>query len=137
MTQDDVYFAVKSDVCIKEYGEHLCNKHGHDVSKHEYIRQKMCELGRRLMCSKKTTPLKTIEDHIRLENFMHVVQAVQFVVVFVSESNTYKRPSFALKIGHSLVKILQLLESRAGVQNNNVAAKCARSFRRIYKARWN
>lgn len=79
----------------------------------------------------------TIEDHIRPENFMHVVQAVQLVAGFVSESNTYKRPSLALKIGHSLVKISQLLESRACVQNNNVAAKCARSFRRIYEARWN
>lgn len=88
MIQDDVYFAVKSDVWIMEYGVHLHNKHGYDVGKHEYIRQKMRELGRLLICSRKTTPLKTIEDHIKPENFMHVVQAVQLVAGFVSESST-------------------------------------------------
>ncbi|XP_041918267.1 uncharacterized protein LOC121682254 isoform X15 [Alosa sapidissima] len=137
MIQDDVYFAVKSDVWIMEYGVHLHNKHGYDVGKHEYIRQKMRELGRLLICSRKTTPLKTIEDHMKPENFMHVVQAVQLVAGFVSESSTYKRPSLALKIGHSLVKISLLLEARASMQNNQPAAKDARRFRSVYEARWN
>ncbi|KAK1878135.1 N-lysine methyltransferase KMT5A [Dissostichus eleginoides] len=52
MVQDDVYIAVKSDVCIMEYGEHLYHRLGYDVGKHEYIRQKLRELGRLLQCSK-------------------------------------------------------------------------------------
>lgn len=63
MNQDDIFFTVKSDVFNLEYGEHLFNRLGHDAGKHEYIRQKMREQGRLLMCSRKMTPLKTIEDH--------------------------------------------------------------------------
>ncbi|KAI9532240.1 hypothetical protein NQZ68_033865 [Dissostichus eleginoides] len=48
MVQDDVYIAAKSDVCIMEYGEHLYHRLGYDVGKHEYIRQKLTELGRLL-----------------------------------------------------------------------------------------
>ncbi|KAK0148532.1 hypothetical protein N1851_011139 [Merluccius polli] len=83
VVQDDVYFAVKSDVSILEYGEHLYNRLGYDVGKHEYIRQKLRELGRLLICSRKTTPLKTIKDHIRPANFMHVVQAVKHVAGYI------------------------------------------------------
>lgn len=137
MVQDEVYFAVKSDVCILEYGEHLYNRLGYDVGKHEYIRQKLRELGRLLVCSRKTTPLKTIQDHIKPANFMHVVQAVKHVAGHDSETNAYKCPSLALKIGHSLTKISLLVESRANVQNNYSEAKDARTFRRVYETRWN
>lgn len=137
MVQDDVYIAVKSDVCIMEYGEHLYNRLGYDVGKHEYIRQKLRELGRLLVCSRKTTPLKTIQDHVKPINFLHVVQAVKHVAGFDSETNTYKCPSLALKIGHSLKKMSMLVESRANVQSNYSAAKDARTFRRVYDTRWN
>ena len=77
MFQDDVYSAVKSDECIMEYGQHLFNRLGFDPAKHEYIRQKMWELGRLLKCSRTSTSLKTIEDHILPKNFMQVVEAVK------------------------------------------------------------
>ncbi|XP_051263460.1 uncharacterized protein LOC127367551 isoform X26 [Dicentrarchus labrax] len=137
MIQDEVYSAVKSDVCIMEFGEHLYNRLGHDVGKHEYILQKLRELGRLLVCSRKTTPLKTIQDHVRPVNFMHVVEAVKRVAGYDSETNAYKRPSLALKIGHSLTKISMLVESRANVQTDYSAAKDARTFRRVYETRWN
>lgn len=137
MVQDEVCSAVKSDVCIMEYGEHLYNRLGYDVGKHEYIRQKLRELRRLLICSRKITPLKTIQDHIIPANFMHVVQSVKRVAGYDSQTNTYKRPSLALKIGNSLTKISLLVESCANVQNNYSAAKDARTFRRVYETRWN
>ncbi|XP_054872280.1 uncharacterized protein LOC111580096 isoform X3 [Amphiprion ocellaris] len=137
MVQDEVCSAVKSDVCIMEYGQHLYHRLGYDVGKHEYIRQKLRELGRLLVCSRKTTPLKTIEDHIKPANFMQVVQTVKRVAGYDEETSTYKCPSLALKIGHSLTKISLLVESRANIQNNHSAAKDARTFRRVYETRWN
>lgn len=68
---------------------------------------------------------------------MHVVQAVKRVAGHDSETNTYKCPSLALKIGHSLTKISQLVERRANVQNNYPVAKDAHTFRRVYETRWN
>lgn len=137
MIQDDVYFAVKSDACIMEYGEHLYNRLGHDVSKHEYIRQKLRELGRLLICSRKTTPLRTIQGHIKPANFMHVVQAAKEMAGYGCETNVYKCPSLALRIGYSLKKISLPVESRANVQSDYSAAKDARAFRRVYETRWN
>jgi len=58
MVQDEVYFVVKSDPCIMEYGEHLYNRLGYDPGKHEYIRQKLRELGRLLICSRKNHSLE-------------------------------------------------------------------------------
>ena len=137
MIQDDVYFAVKADACIMEYGEHLYNRLGHDVGKHEYIRQKLRELGRLLICSRKNTPLKTIKDHIKPANFMHVVQAVKDMAGYNCETQAYKCPSLALKIGYSLKKLSMLVESSANVQSDFSAAKEARTFRRVYETRWN
>lgn len=76
MVQDGIFAAVKTDACILEYGEHLYNRLGYDAGKHEYIRQKMRELGRLLVCSRKNTALKSIEDHIRPANFIIVVEGV-------------------------------------------------------------
>lgn len=67
---------------------------------------------------------------------MEVVQGVKNVTGYNSENNKYKWPSLALKIGHSLVKISLRVESRANLQRNSTAAKEARTFCRIYEARW-
>ncbi|CAJ1081294.1 hypothetical protein F2P79_020338 [Xyrichtys novacula] len=137
MVQDEVYFAVKSDPCIMEYGEHLFNRLGYDPGKHEYIRQKLRELGRLLICSRKNTPLKMIQDHIKPANFMYVIEAVKDIAGYNGETDAYRCPSLALKVGYSLKKISMLVESRANVQSDYSAAKDARTFRSVYEARWN
>ncbi|XP_059371080.1 uncharacterized protein LOC132108389 [Carassius carassius] len=137
MVQDEVYSVLKSDFCIMEYGEHLYNRLGYDVGKHEYIRQKLRELGRLLICSRKNTSLKTIKDHIKPANFMQVVESVKLLAGYDSKTHAYRCPSLALKIGHNLTKISMLLESHANLQNDYSAAKDARTFRRVYETRWN
>lgn len=137
MLDDDVFRAVKSDACIIEYGEHLYNKHGYDPSKHEYIRQKLRELGRLLLCSKQTTHMKTIKEHIKPANFMHLVEAVKKLAGYDSEKHTYSCPSLALKIGYSLTKVSMLVESHANVIGDETGAKEAQTFRRVYEAKWN
>lgn len=68
---------------------------------------------------------------------MHVVQAVKHLAGSDSETNAYKCPSLALKIGHSLMKISMLVESHANIQNNYSEAKDARTFCRVCETRWN
>lgn len=46
MHNDEVSDIVHKEPVILKFGEHLYGKHGHDVTKHEYIRQKLCETGR-------------------------------------------------------------------------------------------
>ncbi|XP_054908272.1 uncharacterized protein LOC129374093 [Poeciliopsis prolifica] len=137
MHGDEVYNAVKSDELIIEYGQHLYSRLGDDASRHEYIRQKLRELGRLLINSRKTTPMKTIEDHIKPGKFMLVVESVKNLAGFVAETSTYKSPSLALKIGHSLKTISELVESRENVQGNSRAARDAHAFRILYDSSWN
>ncbi|XP_068451972.1 uncharacterized protein [Clinocottus analis] len=137
MVQSEVYAVVKSDACIMEYGQHLYSRLGYDVAKESYVRQKLRELGRLLICSRETTPLKTIRDHIKPQNFMHVVRAVQRVAGYDGETNAYERPSLALKVGYGLAKVAELVESAAKARKDRRAARDARAFRDLYEARWN
>ncbi|XP_061673550.1 uncharacterized protein LOC133499495 isoform X2 [Syngnathoides biaculeatus] len=136
MNVDDVYEAVKSDPCIMEYGQHLYNRHGHDATKRLYIRDQMRALGRLLVCSRKATHMKTIKDHMRPSNFMHVVQATKDTAGYNCETGTYKSPSLVRKIGHGLERISKLLESSANVRGNDGILKDVGGFRAAYKARW-
>ncbi|KAG9271819.1 hypothetical protein AMEX_G13306, partial [Astyanax mexicanus] len=137
MTYDDVYRSVQNDKCILQFGEHMFNRHGSDVNKHDYIRQKMREVGRLLLEAQKLTPLKTMEDFIIPANFSHVVSAVKMVAGFNPEKNTYRIPSLALKLGHSLQKICSIVESNAMICGNQTMAEQAKNFRIIHQARWN
>lgn len=110
---DEITKTVKEESCILRFGEHLYAKHGHDKGKHEYIRQKMRELGRLILLAKGTGKLKKIEDFYKPSNFNLVIDAVKEVAGFDTEKNAYKTPSLALKLGHGLKKIADILECDA------------------------
>ncbi len=76
MIQDKTAFAIKKDRCILEYGYRLFKKNERVVSQHQYIRQKLRELGRLVLAAAEVTPVKTIKDLIKPENYCHVVSAV-------------------------------------------------------------
>ncbi|XP_034389167.1 uncharacterized protein LOC117731121 [Cyclopterus lumpus] len=134
MAHDDVYAAVKSDACLMEYGEHLYGRCG--IDRELRLRHKMRELGRLLLCSRRTNRLKTMRDHVAPANLMHAVRAVRRASGFDCDTNTYERPSLALKLGCALKAISRLAESRAVAQGDRGAANDARAFRREYNASW-
>ncbi|XP_064208087.1 uncharacterized protein LOC135263699 isoform X2 [Anguilla rostrata] len=137
MNTDKISLAIKSDRCIIHFGEHLYNRHGSDAGKHEYIRQKLRELGRLLINASENTPLKSIEDLVMPANFLHTVKAVQHTAGYDSETSSFRTPSLALKLGHSLQKISRLVECQAMIEGKVDIAKNASSFRQIYDTRWN
>ncbi|XP_067311201.1 uncharacterized protein [Pseudorasbora parva] len=137
MTQDDISFEVKNDQCIMEFGKHLYNRLGADVSKHEYIRQKLRELGRLCLHGREVTPLKTIKDYVTPKNFMLAVTAVKHTAGFNEETSQYKTATLALKLGHALKNVSMLLETDAMMKGDNEGASAARCFRQVYDARWN
>lgn len=137
MLHDRVFHAVRSDACVIEYGEHLYKRLGHDPSKHDYIRHKMRELGRLLLCSKKHNDLTTIKEHIQPANVTHVVHAVRKMAGYNSEKDTRSCPSLALGIGYSLKKVSLLVESCASAKGDDDAVKEAQTFRSVYEAAWN
>ncbi|XP_078026445.1 uncharacterized protein LOC144464173 [Epinephelus lanceolatus] len=137
MNEDDVAHAVRNERLILKLGEHLFNKHGHDITKHEYIRQKMRETGRLLLQGQQSQNLKEMSDFFAPANFPRVIEAVKVVAGFSEETGTYTTPSLALKLGHSLKKLANILECEGMMSGDEEAIHNAKVFRQICNTKWN
>lgn len=122
--------------CILKFGEHLFNKHWHDVTKHDYIRQKMRETGRLVLQGQKNGKLKMVSDFFVPGNFPHVIAAVKNVAGLNEETNTYKTPSLALKLGHNLKKIADVLECEAMIAGDENTIRNVKVFKQICDTKW-
>ncbi|XP_031139915.2 uncharacterized protein LOC116039306 isoform X1 [Sander lucioperca] len=137
MHQDEVTNVIRQEKSIMRFGEHLYAKHGHDKTKHEYIRQKMREVGRLILQAQKDGRLKKKEDFYVPSNFNFVVEAVKEVAGFNEERNGYKTPSLALKLGHSLKKIADIqCEAQMAESDNEEFLRNLERSRSIYEKKW-
>lgn len=111
MKTDQISRVAKSDETIIQLGEKLCNKHGHDSDKYNYVRQKMREMARLVMELRKTTqlPNSSLASFFHPKYYRILVTCSRIVSGFDESSNRYGTPSLALKIGHSLQKCLKIV----------------------------
>ncbi|XP_067299454.1 uncharacterized protein [Pseudorasbora parva] len=136
MNQDDISLVVRSERDILSLGESMYNGREPNEKRNEYIRQKMREMARLLIIARATTPLKSTEDLVMPSNFPHVIQAVRYVAGYDLDSNSYKIPSLALKLGHSLAKVAGIVQCNAITANRNAVAESAKHFSTLYEKRW-
>ncbi|XP_048860839.1 uncharacterized protein LOC125727900 isoform X3 [Brienomyrus brachyistius] len=136
MAYNEISAIVRSDRCILQLGQHFFNKIGSDKGKHDYIRQKLREIGRLLQEARKCTPLRNMEDFVIPSNFPHVVKAVKVVAGYNEETHSYQIPSLAMKLGHSLKKIASIVESNATIVGDNDLAKSVRRYLQVHQAKW-
>lgn len=137
LTNNEVSNVVRNDRCILLLGEQMYNRLKSHSGRNDYIKQKMREVARLLITARSLTPLHNMEDFIQPYNFPHIIKAVRAVAGFSEETNTYKIPSLALTLGHTLVKIANFGECNALMSGRDEAAESARNFRRLYESRWN
>lgn len=123
MNQDDVSSVVRSETEILCIGESVLNSRKPYEKRNDYARQKMREMARLLITARAITPLKSTEDLVMPCNFPHVIQAVRSVAGYDVESNSYKIPSLALKLGHSLAKVAGIVQCNDGIALHN-AMQC-------------
>ncbi|KAK1876844.1 Elongator complex protein 4 [Dissostichus eleginoides] len=99
----------------------------------------MREIGRSIRQSRKNGRLRRVEDFFVPSNFNFVVEAVNDVAGFDQEKNTYKTPSLALKLGHSLKKIADILECEAKMKesDNEAFLRNLERIRSLYEKKWN
>ncbi|XP_063049874.1 uncharacterized protein LOC134444490 [Engraulis encrasicolus] len=95
MHKDEVSTAIKNDHYLLQFAQSLFNRHGIDPAKHEYIRQKVREVGRLLVTLRKTTQIYNLEECLKPANFMILTSAVKTVSGFDPKNNIYKSPSLA------------------------------------------
>lgn len=136
MKDDEISSAVRSDLCIIQLAQSFFNKHGQDPTKYDYIRQKLREVGRLLLILRKDFSLHSLEDAVKPANFSVVIQAVKKVSGFDVEKHSYRTPSLALKLGHSLHKICDILHCRALMAEDNDGIKSTQAFKKLYDAKW-
>lgn len=136
LQNDDIASLVRNDFCLLQYAESLYSKDGHDPSKHDYIRQRIRELGRLLKTMRKTSTAQNIEDALKPANFMAMIAAVRETAGYVPEGNKFTTPSLALRIGHSLAKVCEILHCHAIMTLDENLAKSCVAFRTLYQTKW-
>ena len=138
MRSDLISRIVKSDSTICLFGEKLCDKHAHDPDQHNYIRQKLRELGRLVedLRIKDDSPDKFLKDFIKPSYYRKVVMACKSVSGFDSIFNKYGTPSLALKLGHSLRKCAKLLLGQAIEHRNKEQQVMADEFMKLLEMNW-
>ena len=137
MNNDEVASVVRGERYILLLGQQMYNKSKTTSGRKENIRQKMRELARLLITARSVTPLKTLRDFIMPCNFRYVINAVRSVAGYNEESNLFGIGSLAVKLGHSLKKIANILECNALMVGNAEDAESARNFSTIYDKKWN
>ncbi|XP_013880000.1 uncharacterized protein LOC106529192, partial [Austrofundulus limnaeus] len=136
MKQDDVASVVRNDLSIIQLAQSLYNRHGQDPTKYEYMRQKLRELGRLLLCLQTQFSIRNLEEAVKPANFQRLVQAVKIVSGFDEEKLSYQTPSLALKLGHSLHKICDIIHCRALTSDNAELIKSTETFQKLYSSKW-
>ncbi|XP_059907746.1 uncharacterized protein LOC132457512 isoform X3 [Gadus macrocephalus] len=135
MFQDEIADTVKKDKVIIALGEQMFNKKG--GMQQEHTRQTLRELGRLVLAGRKVTPLTKIEQYVMPSNMDHLIKAVKIVAGFDEEKNVFKKSNLALKLGHSLKKIADLVTCEALIAGHKEKANSTEDFLQIYKTRWN
>ncbi|KAK0136275.1 hypothetical protein N1851_027825 [Merluccius polli] len=133
MHKDDVSTAIRNDHYLMQFAQSLFNKHGSDRSKHEYIRQKVRKLGRLLVTLRHTTRIHNMEEAIKPGNFFTLTSAVKRVSGFDHQNNTFTALSLALKIGHSLRKISDLIMCHALMDEDQEGIDSIKRFHALHE----
>ncbi|KAI7806122.1 hypothetical protein IRJ41_000533 [Triplophysa rosa] len=136
MNDDEIARVVRNDFGLLQFAQSLYNRHGFNKTKHEYIRQKVRELARFILALRKKCPSVTLEDAMKPANFMNVIDAVKDTAGFNQDTHSYQTPSLALKIGHSLLKVSEILHCRALIAEDAELTNSAKAFQKLYKTKW-
>lgn len=131
MNDDEIARVVRNDFGLLQFAQSLYNRYGFNKTKHEYIRQKVRELALRKKC-----PSFTLEDAMKPANFMNVIDAVKDAAGFNQDTHSYQTPSLALKFGHSLLKVSEILHCRALIAEDAELTNSAKAFQKLYKTKW-
>ncbi|XP_074532471.1 uncharacterized protein LOC141807667 isoform X2 [Halichoeres trimaculatus] len=93
-------------------------------------------MGRLLLTLRESYSMHTFEDAIRPNNFYKIVSAVKKVAGYDEEKHSYSTPSLALKLGHSLKKIGDIILCRAIAAEDENMIKAAERFTKLCSKEW-
>ncbi|XP_030294982.1 uncharacterized protein LOC115594830 isoform X4 [Sparus aurata] len=136
MRQDEIASVVRNDFLTLQLAQSLYNKHGSDPTKFEYMRTKVREMGRLLLTLRQKYSIFSFEDAVKPNNFYKIIGAVKTVAGYDEEKHSYSTPSLALKLGHSLKKIGDIILCRAISAEDEILIKAAERFTKLCTKEW-
>lgn len=135
LNNDRISFVLKQDELIMTFGSHLYKKHGSKQT--VYIKQRLRELGRLLITVRDSNEdIRALSDCIAPQYFGVVVAGVKILCGYDEEQHAYKVPSLALKIGHSLKAVANILKGNGLKTGNSDLQKLAKDFRDLCELEW-
>ena len=136
MAADTISRLCRNDELIISFGQKLYRKAGNNVRQHQYVKQKMREVGRLLLTLRGLDDtIITLKDCIHPAKFKLICDGVRAVSGY--KDGTYEKPSLALKLGHSLKKCGNLLRSNAIQNEDKNLQQKAEDFLILIENDWN
>lgn len=86
--------------------------------------------------ARKVTPVKTIKELIKPENYSNVVAATRNLAGYNDETGKYQFPSLARKVGHSLHTLALFIKPEALKSKDKQTVKDAEDFAALYQESW-
>ncbi|XP_056310878.1 uncharacterized protein LOC130222319 [Danio aesculapii] len=137
MHQDEVSFHARNDDLICKYGESIYAKHGRVKSRHQYISQRMRELGHFMVVSKELDKtVSGLQDLCTPAKFKFVVNVAKRLTQFSPGKNEYGKPSTAVKIGFCLKGAVEVLIGQALMKEDDLSEKKAKKFYELLEKNW-
>nr|XP_005166371.2 uncharacterized protein LOC101882062 isoform X6 [Danio rerio]XP_009293994.1 uncharacterized protein si:ch73-269m14.4 isoform X6 [Danio rerio]XP_021327068.1 uncharacterized protein LOC110437737 isoform X6 [Danio rerio] len=137
MREDSIAKAITEDRLIMLFGESIYTKCGHDRAQHPYIVQKMRELARFMVKVKELSKsVETLEKLCVPQNFVLAITACKEVSSYNAESNLFKTPSLALKIGYSLKKACQVSLGQSLMSGDTETERNVKNFIKLIDSHW-
>lgn len=93
-------------------------------------------MGRLLLCLRTEFSIYNLEEAVKPANFQRVVRAVKKVSGFDEEKHSFLTPSLALKLGHSLQKISDIIHCRALMAEDEDLIRSTDIFKKLYTSKW-
>ncbi len=138
MRDDQIRNIVQGDDIILEYGDRMLEFCSQEVHAFNYISTKLRELGKFVKEMRALDPsVKNLSNALGPSSWNTVLKAVRETAGYDQDSQSFKIPSLAIKLGHALKKCAEIKESRALVQQDDSAQQEAGAFIRLYNNEWN
>ena len=129
---------IKGDQLTRLLAEKLVFKLGHDEDQFDYIRTKLREAARLVLEYRRISADKNagFADLIQPSKFKNIIQAIRNIAGFDENSNTYKTPSLALKLGHTLKKAAGILLGQAIMEEKDTLERRCNQFIKLCELKW-
>lgn len=137
MKYDDVLLVAKNDDLICSFGTRLLQNH-RDGHLKGYISQRLRQIAKFLIILRTLNlEINDLHDFLKPKFYKTVVEAAKQLSGYNEKENTFRHPSTALKIGHSINQCCDILETQYIINGKPEAdLQEIKNFSKVFQREW-